>query len=312
MVPYIIMVRLTMGNVWVKTNSSEDSPQSYEYNSFGAAMSMTPVQKAIADVRRKIPPQILQVAFMDQNFGPNLFQFAQSRNALSLDAMIREKIVEGRVMEDCNMLGGTLSVISLAGLEQEYYNQATIVVRIPMERTQNRRIVRALSVLIGLETLPSSYNYGMSNYSDMLSAAGQVVASHTSMPVQSTARVQLIAENTVMIADQSILPSTMQLMCMVENDLDFSQMRSMTISKFTRLVEYAVKAHIYNELVIPIAEGEMRGGMDLGRFKEIVDGYADAEENYETYREEVWIKVQMLDDFHSRNRHLRQIMGGGK
>jgi hypothetical protein len=275
-------------------------------------MSMSPVSKAIADVKRMIPPQILQVAFLDKNYGPNVFQFARNHSAFNVDAMIRERVVEARVMEDCNMTGGTMLVVPLSGLEQEYYNQATVVVRIPHDRTQNRRITRVIGVMIGLETLPSSYHYGMNNYSDMLSAGAQVVASHTSMPIQSTARVQLIGENTVMISDQSILPTTMQLMCYVEYDADFTQMRSMTVSKFTKLVEYAVKAHIYNELVIPIAEGEMRGGMDLGKFKEIVDGYADANENYETYREETWIKVQMLDDFHSRNRHLRAIMGGGK
>lgn len=268
-------------------------------------MSTTPVMRAIADAKMAIPPQILQVAFTERQLGRSPFP-------VNVDHMIRERVIEARVLPDCNLTGGTQVIIPLDGLEQEYYNQSTIVVRIPMERTQHRRIVRCTSILIGMETLPSSYNYGMTNYSDMLSAAGQVMASHTSMPVQSSARVTLIAENTVMIADQSILPSAMQLMCYVENDLEFTNMRSMTISKFSKLVEYAIKAYIYNELVIPMAEGEMRGGMDLGRFKEIVDSYADANENYQTYLNEVWIKVQFMDDFHTRNRHLRMIMSGGR
>ncbi len=267
-------------------------------------MNITPVSKAIADAMRGIPPQILKAAFYPK------YEFGRVAPVATVESMIREQVVEARVMEDCNLTGGTSLVVPLDGLVQEYHNQATIIVQIPLERTGYRRITRCTSLLIGLETLPSSFNYGMSGFSDIMAGGAQVMASHTAMPIQSTARVTLIAENTVMISDQSILPSVMQLMCFVENDLDFTNMRSMTISKFSKLVEYAVKAHIYNELIIPIAEGEMRGGMELGKFKEIVDGYADANQNYQDYLESTWIKVQFMDDFNSRHRHARLIMGG--
>ncbi len=269
-----------------------------------SVINISPVQKAIADAMRGIPPQVMKAAFFPKQ------EFGRVAPIATIESMVREQIVESRVMEDCNLTGGTQLVVPLDGLVQEYHNQATLIVQIPLERTGYRRITRCTSLLIGLETLPSSFNYGMTGYSAMTAAGAQVMASHMPMPIQSTARITLIAENTIMISDQSILPSAMQLLCYVENDLDFTTMRSMTISKFAKLVEFAIKAHIYNELIIPMAEGEMRGGMDLGKFKEIVDGYADANQNYQDYLESVWIKVQHMDDFNSRNRHLRLIMGG--
>lgn len=264
---------------------------------------MNPVSKALEELRYEIPIQILEAAFMDRRFS----RFPPVAN---LDSMIREKVIEERVLNDCNLTGGTQVIIPLAGLPMEYYEASTVIIRIPKDRTQNRRISRTTSVIIGLQTLPGTQAYGMNNQSDYMSAAAQVFASQASIPIQSTAQVSLIAENTIMIADQTLIPASLSLLCYLEHDIDFTSMRSMTISKFTKLVEFAVKAYIYNKLTIQMAEGYMAGGLDIGRFKEIVDGYADANENYKTYLNDVWIKVQVLDDHHSRNRFYRTVMGG--
>lgn len=263
---------------------------------------MTPVMKALAEVRFEIPAPILEAAFKEQRFS----NFA---SLVSVDTLIREKVIEARVLVDCNHTGGQQIVVPLLGLPVEYHEASTIIVRIPKERTQNRSISRVTSVVLGQQTMPGGQSYGMNNGSDYMAAAAQVYASHSSMPVMSTAQVQLIAENTVMIMDQTILPGSMQLMCYLESDLNMTHMRSMTISKFTKLVEFAVKAYIYNELTIKMAEGHMAGGLDIGRFKEIVDSYADANENYKNYLNDVWIKVQVMDDYNSRNRFMRTLLG---
>jgi len=265
-------------------------------------MSMSPVAKAIYEIKVEIPNEILEAAFLERRFS----QFAPLVN---VDEMIREKIIQSRVLTDCNLTGGTQTIIPLTGLPIDRWEASTMVIRIPKSRTQNRRITRVTSVIFGIQTVPGHQTYGLNNGSDYMSAGAQVYASHAAIPIQSTAQVSLIAENTIMISDQIMVPGSMQLMCYLEQDLDFSSMRSMTISKFAHLCTLATKAYIYNKLTIRMAEGQMAGGLDLGRFKEIVDGYADANELYRTYLNDVWIKVQMMDDYTSRNRFLRTLLG---
>lgn len=265
-------------------------------------MSQSPLQKAIFEVRQEIPLPILEATFLDR-------RFSRFPPIASVDEMIREKVIEARVLVDCNLTGGTQVVIPLTGLHIDHWETSTMVIQIPKDRTQNRRISRTTSVIFGIQTVPGHQTYGLGNESDMMAAAAQVYASHASIPIQSTANVSLIAENTIMIMDQVMVPGSMQLLCYLEHDLDFTAMRSMTISKFTKLVEFAVKAYVYKELTIKMAEGYMAGGIDLGRFKEIVDGYADANENYKNYLNDVWIKVQVLDDHTSRNRFYRTLLG---
>jgi hypothetical protein len=66
---------------------------------------------------------------------------------------------------------------------------------------------------------------------------------------------------------------------------------------------------VYNELVIETDMARLVGGMELGRFREILDGYADAEQNYKDYREK-WGKIVQMSDQMSKERYLRMIIGG--
>jgi hypothetical protein len=51
------------------------------------------------------------------------------------------------------------------------------------------------------------------------------------------------------------------------------------------------------------------GGQELGAFKEIVDDYRDAHEQYEEYFNERWRKVSIMADPKSKERFLRSLVG---
>lgn len=51
--------------------------------------------------------------------------------------------------------------------------------------------------------------------------------------------------------------------------------------------------------------GELQGGHNLGRFKEIVDSYSDAEKNHQTYLKEVMKKVLYMNDSESTKRLIK-------
>ncbi len=264
---------------------------------------MNPIQKAISDIKFKIPMDILNAAFITR-------EFSHRPIPVSLDTMIRSKVIEARVNVDCNLVGGLEVAIPLGGIQPEYLDPYTAVYRIPKALTQNRVISRVISLSIGNGSVLGTTNMGLQGYSQILDAAAGVFASQAAIPIVSTAYLSLIAENTVLVTDQMAMPNTVHLRCYLENDADMSQLRSTTYHKYAKLVELAVKSYIYNQLTISIGQAQLSGGMELGRFREIVDSFADAEENYQTYLEEVWRRVSIMDDQMSRERHLRMILGG--
>jgi hypothetical protein len=75
-------------------------------------------------------------------------------------------------------------------------------------------------------------------------------------------------------------------------------------------VEYAIKAYVYINLDIRMGRSFLSGGQDLGRFRDVVDGYADANELYETFFEESWRKIAIFSDDQAHKRHMKMVTGG--
>ena len=264
---------------------------------------MNPIQKAISDVKWAIPEALLIEAFIRREYG-------RAAIPVTIDAMIRQKVIEARVKPDCNLSGGHEMRIPLDQLRPEFIDPLTVIYRIPKTLTQGRSITRVLSITYGnLFTSYSASSYG-NNSSPILDAAGGLIDSLQGLPQISSAYIRLIAENTILVTQQPNLPTQLSLLCYVEYDSDLSLLRTTTFDHFSKLVEYAVKAYVYKTLTTPVGEGQLAGGLELGQFRQILDGYADAYENYQTYTKEIWRKVQIMDDATSRERHLALITGG--
>ena len=62
--------------------------------------------------------------------------------------------------------------------------------------------------------------------------------------------------------------------------------------------------------MIDIGEAELSGGRELGRYNQVVDGYSDADKQYEDYLEAKWPKIAMLGDDESMAQFYRlQVRG---
>ena len=112
-----------------------------------------------------------------------------------------------------------------------------------------------------------------------------------------------------MIKDTVTASGTGLLRCLLANDENFSHLQIRSIPYFTRLCELATKAYIYNEYTIKMDKGRIEGGAEIGRFREIVDGYADAEEMYQEYLLNTWQKVSFMNDRESFERLLKMQIG---
>jgi len=265
---------------------------------------LNPISKIVADVKWAIPIEILNVAFVKREFGQRVLP-------VNVDELIREKIIEGKVRPDCDLVGGTEIVVPLSDLRYEQWDQYRLCYQIPRERTGGRNITRCHSVIIGNQYFTGSAFSGLNDgTSQTLQAVQGVLASVTSIPIVATYDVQLVGPNMVLVSDVSMMNSQLQLRCYVENDADFNNLRSTAIQRFSEMCVLATKAYIYNTLKIPMDMGQLVGGMQLGAFKEIVDSYSDAAQLYQEFLLHKWKRIAILNDPMAKKRHVRILMGG--
>lgn len=274
---------------------------------------MDVIQKAVDTLKFTIPRPILETVFIKRGAGIGSWRddiYGYRRENANIDQLIIDTVIRPRVCVDCNLVGGTEAFIPLAGLPVERANDYTSVYRIPKDKTQGRSILTALSISFTDPSRISSYGVATSTNNNAVMRAGQAVMDAMgTIPAVSTAHVQLIGENVVMVRDVIVLPANVYLRCVLANDENLTHIQPRSYRHFAKLVEHAVKAYIYNEYVIQMDLGELHGGQTLGRFKEIIDTYSDANELYETYLNETWQKVALMNDRESWTRNIRMRIG---
>jgi hypothetical protein len=226
---------------------------------------------------------------------------------------IRFLVLQQRVLVDCNLIGGVEVPIQLDDVPYETVDGGyTSVFRIPKTKTNGRTITSVLDVTYGrLQHTQGGYGASMAGRgSPVLSAAASVMEAQLRTSHMGTARVSLIGENVVMVQDSVLLPFSMYVRCVLSNDPNLNNIQARSYLVFSKLVELAVKSYIYNNYTIQLDMGQLRGGVNVGRFKEIVDSYADAEQMYQEHLNEKWGKVAFMNDQESMQRFVSLLTGG--
>jgi len=277
---------------------------------------MNPIQKAVDEVKFRIPRPILEKAFLDRlgSWRPN--------QRSSLDDLIINNVIRPRVLVDCNLVGGSQVLISLNGLPQEKPTEYMTVIHVPKERTEGKSINSVLNVgfvglaylasWAGMNSAGSLATYGSSENTALMTATAGMMTAFDKIPMVSTARCELVAENTILIRDSINLTPDMTLRCVLSNDKDMNNLQLRAYRQFANLVEYATKAYIYNQLIIHMDQGELQGGQTLGIFKDIIMGYSEAEQNYQDYHRNVWEQVAFMQDDTTYMRYMKLIVGGNR
>lgn len=267
---------------------------------------MAALQKSLDEVRFRIPRPILEAVFTQRDKAWRL-------QPTSIEDHILNEVVRPRVLVDCNLVGGAEVFIPLDGVPVERTNDYTSVYRIPKKLTQGRSIMAVLNITLSDPTKASSYGVAAGTQNTaMLQLGSAVMDAMGTIPVTSTARCQLIGENVVMVRDTIVLPANIYLRCIIANDENMSHLQLRSYRAFADLVVHAVKAYIYNEYIIRMDMGELYAGNQLGRFKEIIDGYAEAEQNYQDFLMGPWSKVALMNDQEQWTRLLRLQLGGSR
>ena len=278
---------------------------------------MNPITYAIDRIIKSgIPKPILNLMFLSR--------YARDYYTLdTLQSKIREEVIDSRVLVDCNLVHGTDMTIPLVKCEKLTGNYYSAVFRVPKELTQGKRIVSVIDLTAASGTVITAdasmtatssgmYTATMANYTTMgavMGAARQMQRSVMPIQVVSNALVYLVGDNTVLIKDSVIIPSTQHLRVVVENDENMNHIQPAYYPTFYDLVLTAVKAYIYNNLVVEQDNVFIMSGGEMNKFKEIVDSYSDMEELY-AEKLEAWYKSALLNDPESFKQHYQMSSGG--
>lgn len=273
------------------------------------------IRNSIAEVKRRVNRHILDKAFIQRTFD---YRFTNQTN---VDDQILTMVIRPRVLLDCNLVGGVTAMVPLDGLPIDKPNNYITIIHVPKTRTNNKSIISVSNVnyydlgISGLYSGAPGYGYNASidmteNTASMNAALG-IMASLDRIPITSTSDAQLVAENTIMIKDVFAMPPTAVLRCTLENDENLSNIQPRSYHDFFQLVEFAVKAYIYNELIVDMDMGELQGGQSLGIFKQLVESYSDAEQNYQD-KLKAWMAISVMNDGPAFHRFIKLAVGANR
>src|SRR5690606_6886510 len=273
-------------------------------------MNLIPI--CIQRVKFEIPAEVLQEAFMPRRYNPSRREYSlDNQLGVSVDSIIRKEVVDARVSIDVNLCSGIETVIPLVGLVQERIDPYNFIYRIPKELTGGRSITAVYSVsfnrgnVYGTTYLPT---YGAS---PLLDVANGIFQASAPIPAISSAYVTLIGDNTVMVSDAQAMGNEVYLRCMISHEPNFANVPPAYYDVFSELVVLATKAHISNKQIIALDEGQLRAGVNIGRFREIVDSYADANQMYQDHMREHWrVSSVMMDT--TKYRRIQNVIIGGR
>lgn len=266
---------------------------------------MNAIDYALRSINQQIPKEILQLTFLPQiNHRTTI--------PVTTDSRIKDLIIYQQVMQDINIIGGTHITVPLDGLPIETIEGNAFVVRIPKSRTQGRSIVSVLNVAYGGVAFGDQMvaNGLASRTPDIMGATQQMLNSIASIPYMSEAQVMLLADNVVMVQGIGLTVGGLYLRCEVENDSNLSNLKRRSYFAFSKLCVLAVKSCIWSSNIIPMDIGYYQGGMNMGKIQDIIDGYQDAQEEYEEFLLTKWAKVSKLNDNENAERLVRLTAGG--
>ena len=271
--------------------------------------NLDPVNYALLEVRDTIPPAVLSLVF---NSSVRKFMSSHIHDSDSALYEIRQRIIDRRVRRYVDAHSGIEVTVDLHGLQPEQVDRYTYVWRIPKSRTNGRTITSAYALTygsngsIGLAPNAASANFGTAQCgnSQFIDAANRLINAQANLTINQTANCTIVGENVIMINDYQPIILYGYLRCIVGSDSDFSHIKPHYMPDFAKLVILATKAYIYNNYRTDLNQGYLSGGQEMPVIREIVEGYADAEEMLQEFRK-TWRKIAQLNDPRRMARRIR-------
>ena len=246
---------------------------------------MNAITYAINNIRHSIPLEVLQLAF-----GESEGTFS---GAVGLDDLITTRVLRPKILVDCNLLGGVSRQILISQCSVRRIVDGWVIT-VPKELTDNRSIINVTDILSGVtRTTGGSQGANVVGTANPLAAIPDM---HNPPMVIPTTRLELLADNIVLVKSDIQIISNGVLSCNIENDNNLNNISPRSYTPFAKLVLLGVKAYIYNTLSIRVGQGYIYNGHELGVIGETINNYVDAHEMYEEFLEYKWGKISFMND----------------
>jgi hypothetical protein len=261
---------------------------------------MNPIAKAVVEIKYRIPYDVLRIAFATNEWRSNAI--------LTLDEEIKNRVIKKRVIPDCNIYGGQTLIVPLDGINPTYKDPRTLVYEVPAEKLMNKQIMSVLNVGFFPYSNMSSFTVGgysqFGSSTSLSSATNRLLDAHSNIPFLSSADVELVGNNTILIRDQIKQSGIYTLRCIVANNENMEELNVRYIPSFCKLCELAVKSYIYNRMIVNLDRGYIEAGVELTSVKSIIEEFKESEEMYQTRLSENWRAESIMAD---KKRHLSLI-----
>ena len=259
---------------------------------------MNALSKALSEIKFNIPPEVLQIGFVE-NFG-------RVNHITSLDERILNSVIRARVIVDANIAGGVTIKVPVDNCNIVQGRPGEFIIEVPKKLTQGKSIVSVLSLVsFGsyLNTVP------VNGVSPLASAANHMMNNLTNENVVQTSRLELIGDNTVLVEDPSVMIFNAMLRCSLEYSADLGELNPRFYPAFSKLCILGVKSYIYNNCKVKLDQGYVYGGHELGSIGEIIDSYSDSEEMYQEHLNLVFRKLSYMSSSDNMSRLIKASIG---
>ena len=259
---------------------------------------MNALTKALSEIKFNIPPEVLQIGFVEN--------FNRVNHIVSLDERILNSVIRARVLVDANLAGGVVAKIPISNCRYFEVNRGEWVIEVPKNLTQGKSIVNLLS-LVAYGSATSGFP--VNNVSPLISATNTMFNNMTHENIVQTSRLELIGDNTVLVEDPSVAIFNSTLRCNLEFSSDLGELNPRYYHVFSKLCVLGVKSYIYNNCKVKLDQGYVYGGHELGSIGDIIDGYSDAEEMYQEHLNTVFKKVAYMNSSDNMARLIKISLG---
>ncbi len=246
---------------------------------------MGAVEYALSYILETVDETVLELALREKHRTIN--------NVITLEEKIRTQIIISKVLKDVKVLSGIRKTISLEKCRvKQMTDSFDYIIEVPNNVLSGRDIVSASSISL---SGPSGRNATSGN--SMLDVGNRLLDSYAASPVIEVARLELIGRNIILVStsgNESNLTSG-YLECNLASGNNMSHLHPRSHRDFAKLCRRATESKVYNRLYSKLDEGYIKGGHNISRIKDIVDGFSDAEDQYDELLSE-WEKIERLNN----------------
>jgi hypothetical protein len=241
------------------------------------------LRRAFSEIYANIPLPVLQAAF-------DVHEFSN----ISLDELIKQRVLLARVRDDVSIRGGKLFQMILnldwalftsspspfaLGVSGSYSS-----FRIPASARENRDIACVMSVrfpyTIGTSSTGNFYNTCSVKGDTMGGLACASLQSQTNSNMLSYPTGEVLPGNVIHLNPAQYNFTPWEVIVRLCYDDDFSGMDVSSIRPFCEVCLEAVKQYCYTNLMMKIESNLVFRGAEIGYMRTVVESYSDAGEKY--------------------------------